>query len=95
MANVVAGNPFIIDTITATVIYADKFRLSKVIWTSGSTADVANIQDAAGIVRWAGIGGKANDFVQSDFLDEPAIMFNGLKVQTLGVGTLYIYVERQ
>lgn len=92
MANVITGNPWIIDTVSAVSITAEIFNLWAVRWVSGSTADVATIQQADGIVKWESIGAAANN-VEAQTFKRP-IKFNGLLVPTLGAGKVYLYVEK-
>jgi hypothetical protein len=95
MANVTTGNPFIIDTATATAIIAsDRFQLLAVRWVSGSTGNVCTIQDAAGTTRWESVGEVANFVDDTEFPDELELNFNGLKVPTLDSGKVYLYVKR-
>jgi len=95
MANNTAGNPFIIDTATATAILAtDRFQLLSVQWVSGSIADVCSVQDAAGAVKWEVIQSVTNATQSLAFPDELELTFNGLKVPTMATGKVYLYVKR-
>ncbi len=60
MANNTAGNPFIIDTATATAIMSDRFQLLAVQWVSSSTANVCTVQDGGGTTRWECVGSATN-----------------------------------
>jgi len=94
MANVVTGNPFIIDTATATAIYTDRFQLLAIQWVSGSIADVCSVQDGAGVVKWEVIQDVTNKTQPLSFPDELELTFNGLKVPTMNTGKVYLYVKR-
>ena len=63
-------------------------------WTSGSVADALSVADQDGNVKWASIGSIANDYRSITFPSDGALLFNGLKVATLGAGTVYLYVKR-
>ena len=94
MANVTTGNPFIIDTETATAIVAtgNIFEVWGLVWSSGSLDDSVLAAEADGIVKWRAKGAAANARI-ADHMAQP-IKFNGLKVSTLNSGVLYIYVRR-
>ena|SRR3990167_2484500 len=96
MANVTTGNPFVIDTVTETAILAagSIFKLFAVHWTSGSVADAVVVADAAGITKWASVGSVANNHEFNEFPDACPLVFNGLKVATLGAGTVKLYVRQ-
>jgi len=94
MANSTAGNPFIIDTATATAIYTDRFQLLAIQWVSGSVADVCSVQDGAGVVKWEVIQPVTNTPQGMAFPDELELTFNGLKVPTMNTGKVYLYVKR-
>ena len=94
MANSTAGNPFIIDTATATAIYTDRFQLLAIQWVSGSVADVCTVQDAAGTTKWEVIQPVTNTPQGMAFPDELELTFNGLKVPTMNTGKVYLYVKR-
>ena len=95
MSNNVAGNPFIIDTATATAIIAsDRFQLLAVQWVSGSVSDVCSVQDAAGNVKWEVIQPVTNTPQGMAFPSTLSLVFNGLKVPTMNTGKVYLYVKR-
>ncbi len=96
MANDVGGNPFIIDTATATAIYTDRFTLLAVQWTSASTANVCSLQDAVtGKVKWEAVSNNTNDTKNMAFPSTLDLIFNGLKVPTLDSGKVYLYIKRR
>ena len=88
MANVVTGNPYVIDTASSTAIdTAPMRRLRRVRWVGATTAaHTAVIQDGAGTVKWAGHAiANATD-------DSPVdVSMTGLLVPTLASGKLYLY----
>ena len=93
MANVVSGDPFIIDTATDAAITSDGFICYALAWTSASTGDGVSIQDESGIVRYASVGNTANYGERLVFPNDHPLYFNGLKVPTLGSGKVYIYMK--
>lgn len=95
MANVVTGNPFLIDTATDTAIVASGqiFKLYALAWTSASIADGLSVQDAAGTVKYSDIQDVTNKPHTLNIPDECPLIFNGLKVPTLTTGTLKLYVK--
>ena len=93
MANVIAGNPYVLDTVTDSVSPALAFHeVYAVRWTSGSLADAISLQDAAGDVKWSATGTIANNVDQTSF--NPPLMMNGIKIPTLGSGKVYVYAKR-
>jgi len=78
MANNAAGNPFIVDTATAISIVGSgtAFNLFAIRWVSGSTGDAISVQDSAGNVKWASVGGAANNVEGQIFGDDSPIVCN-------------------
>ena len=93
MANVTTGNPYIIDTLTSTAITSDGFFLYALVWSSGSTADAISIQDEDGVVKYESTGSQANHSERMTWPNDYPVLFNGLKVPTLGSGKVYLYVK--
>jgi len=94
MANVVTGNPFILDTATATIIPAGTGGMLSVYtirWTSGSLADAIQLEDGANVVKWSATGTIANNVDQTVF--DPPLFFNGLRCSVLGSGKVYVYAK--
>lgn len=93
MANDISGLPYILDTVTDSVSPAGAFHeVWAVRWTSGSVADAISLQDNAGGVKWSATGTIANNVDQSVF--NPPLVFNGMKIPTLGAGKVYVYGRR-
>ena len=93
MANVISGNPFIIDTATDTAIFTDDFMLYAIAWTSASIGHGISVQDEDGVVRYASVAGIDNYAENFPFPSDYPLRFNGLKVPTLGGGKVYLYVK--
>ena len=89
MANNTAGNPFIIDTVTATAIFTDRFVCHSLVLASAGAADQVLVADQDGNTKW---GGEALATTNVPHYFSPALRFNGLKVTTIDGGTLYMYV---
>lgn len=98
MANKTSTNPIQIDTVTAITIISisNDFHVYKIRWTSGSIADSALVADANGNTIWEAEGRTAtadaltDSRPDSDFSGR-GFLFNGLKVTTLGSGTIWLY----
>lgn len=93
MAISVTTNPFIIDAISATALVTKQFNVIAIRWTSGSLADTAVLQDQNANPIWQSVGTIANNVEQSNFPVDRPLTFNGLKVPTLGAGTIFIYTK--
>lgn len=93
MANTTANNPFVLDTVTDSLFATGQwFNVFAVRWTSGSVADAVSLQDIDGNVKWSATGTIANNVDQSVF--DPPLIFNGMKIPTLGSGKVYVYCKR-
>ena len=82
------GNPLIVDTADATAVVTGNMEITGIRWVGATTAaHTAILQNAAGVVVWSAIISAAN------LVHESLLPFRtkGLKVPTLGSGTLYIY----
>jgi hypothetical protein len=93
MANDLTGNPWKVDTASATAIWSGNVWIKRLVWheptTSGHTL---SITDAAGRVVWAKTalaGGSGLDYE----LDLETIV-GGLIIPTITSGTLYIYLDQ-
>ena len=85
-------NPIVVVAASGTAIRSDQFNIWKIRWVNGTAAGHALlIQDAAGQAKFGSVAAGAN-YVESETFDPP-LQLTGLKVPTLGSGTLYIYVE--
>jgi len=92
MANVISGQPIIIDTAAATVIISTQFRVQSIWWdnTAPANADIVTVKDKLGIVKWNQTLATGN-LVPVFATFYPWIIFNGLIVSALTRGKLYIY----
>lgn len=96
MANVVTGNPFILDTAADDVV-AGIVEITKIRWVGATAVDhTAQLEDAAERVIWAAtttdIGTATNVIVpepESDF--NPPLKVQGISVGALESGKLYVY----
>ena len=95
MANTTTGNPWLIDTVTATAIVTAGtfFQLYALQWTSSSLADSLSVQEADGTVKYVGKGDVANYSERMSWPSNAPVVFNGLKVPTLDTGILRLYVK--
>jgi len=92
MANDIGGNPWIIDTASATALLESRVWIERVIWDEpSSTTDEAIITDAAGNKIWGYEALAAGAGIS--YTQDIGISSKGLIVPTLGSGTLYIYIK--
>jgi hypothetical protein len=92
MANNITGNPFVLDTVTDSMIPTGTvFDVFAIRWTSGSLADAISLQDAAGAVKWSATGTTASNVDETVFPAGLSVQFNGMKIPTLGAGKVYVY----
>ena len=92
MANSLTTIPIIVDTLSSSALVSGTFTATKVRWVGATTAGhTVSVQNEGGIVKFAGEATGAN-YSESEHFDPPLI-FEGLKVPTLGSGIIYIYVS--
>jgi len=100
MGNLLQQNPIIVDTVSATPLLTHPLRVTKIRWDAvGHATDdhVASIQDRRSVQKWKetltslGTIGELVASVESDF--SPPLFLDGLIVDVLGGGVLYIYVD--
>ena len=88
MANV-AGNPFKVDTASATAFLTTQVKVRGIRWVGATTAGhTVVLTDAAGVEKWASVANAAN-YVESD---TPSFSCLGLAAPTLASGILYIEI---
>jgi len=85
MANDTSGNPFTIDTVTDADIFSDRFVCHSLVLVSGAADVQVAVLDKDDNKKWAGEGLNSTN-VPHYF--NPPLRFNGLKVTTIGSGTL-------
>ena len=93
MAIAVSTNPFFIDAISAVALVTKPFSVVKIRWTSAALNDTAVLQDQNGNPLWQASQDVALKKDESDWSPDRPLMFNGLKVPTLGSGTIMIYTK--
>ena len=99
MANVITGNPIIIDTAAATVVVSTPFLVSTIKWTvdNGATDnDTVVLQDKLGVVKYEEILTLVTSGpVQAPPISfVPPVLFDGLICPTLSGGKVYIYLAQ-
>jgi hypothetical protein len=96
MADSLTTNPIIIDTAASTVKTSYVFSAWMIRWVGGTTAGhTISVQDKNGNVKYATVASAAN-YVEESHLVSPkneSLIFDGLKVPTIGSGTIYIYTD--
>ncbi len=94
MANVITGNPIIIDTAAATVIVSTPFRVTAMQWDNGApaNADTVTVKDKLGVVKWNMALATAALGLDTKITFPVPVLFNGLIVSALTRGKLYIYL---
>ncbi len=96
MSNVITGNPIVIDSAGATVIVSNHFKVHAIIWdpvTAIANAEAISIKDKNGIAKYSRTyttGDLLNETIL--FFAEP-VLFDGLIVDVLAHGKLYIYLH--
>jgi len=100
MANALQQNPIIVDTVSAAALLTHPLRVTKIRWDAvGHATDdhVASIKDQRSVLKWKdtltslGTIGELVQPIESDF--NPPLFMDGLLVDVLGGGVLYIYVD--
>lgn len=88
MANNWTNNPFVIDSAGT---YAGWVKISKIRWVSEGSVAGQNVvvKDSNGKEIWKSTAAGANH-EDSDRINE---WFNGINVETIESGTLYIYFD--
>lgn len=90
MANVLRQSPWILDTAGAATLWPSRFAPSKVVWSGPTTvAHVLELTDVNGKVLLHLVCEVAGGSQQVTF--PRGQYWNGLKLPTLGSGTVYIY----
>lgn len=95
MANQITGNPWEIDTASATAVTADTKLIAGFYWdvgTSGAADDALVVTDTLGNVKWASHATAKNDGPGITFAE--GLVCAGIKVTTMTHGKLYIYFKR-
>ena len=99
MANVITGNPIILDTAAATVVVSTPFLVSCIKWTvdDGATDnDTVVLKDKLGVVKYEEILTVITSGMTQappiNFI--PPLLFNGLICATLSGGKVYIYLAQ-
>ena len=92
MANDVTGNPLVLDTASSTSVTTRTFVALMIRWVGATAAGhTVSVQNDASKVKWASEASGAN-YVEETHFDGKPVIFEGLKLPTLGSGTVYIYV---
>lgn len=89
MANDITTSPLILDSTGTVYASGAIIKANSIRWVGATTAGHACIlKNAAGRVVWHSVASGAN-FVD---VDRPEALWNGLSVDTLGSGKVYIEV---
>lgn len=89
MGNDVTSNPWVLDSTGA--VTTDLLRVKGIRWVGATTAaHAAILKDKNGKVKWSSVASGAN-YVESDTIyTRPGQNWDGLTVDTLGSGKLYV-----
>ncbi len=92
MSNNTDGNPYIIDTAANSLVTARRLRIQSIRWVSAgaSASDAVSVQNALGQVLWSSSATGSNYVEAQNWPIESPLVADGLKVPTLGSGSLYI-----
>jgi len=100
MANVITGNPLILDT-AADNIFAPgaKLWVSKIRWRPTNVSETCRVEDGNEVEKWTATTtdiGTANNAIlpEPETSFDPPLLFDGLSLGTLTAGTCYIYLAR-
>lgn len=92
MANILTGNPLIIDTQTATDLMGatQRLKIAGVRWIGGTTAGhLAELTDTAGRTVFKAVATAANQERESSI----PFTCTGLKAPDLDSGIVYVYLQ--
>lgn len=91
MANILTGNPWVLDTASATPIVTYRVRIGQIEWIGGTNAGhVAEMKDGAGnVVYRAEAGGGNNEDVRLRH-GKATDSFVGLALTTIDSGKVYV-----
>ena len=82
----------VLDTASSTAVTTKTFVAYIIRWVGATTAGhTASVQNDAAKIKWASEASGAN-YVEETHFDGKPVIFEGLKVPTLGSGVVYIYV---
>ena len=92
MANDIGGNPWVIDTASATALLETGVWIERIKWNEPSTTGhQAILKDTSDRVIWTYRALAAGNGIAYEA--DLGGNYDGLKVTTLGSGTLYIYIK--
>jgi hypothetical protein len=92
MANDVQGNPWVIDTASATALTSNLVKISRMVWREPTTVGHAlSVTDANSKEVWDEYAIAAGNGI--NYEREVENWVNGLIVPTLDSGTLLIYIR--
>jgi hypothetical protein len=95
MANVITGNPWILDT--AGVITTNPTSIAKIRYYPNAADNDLSIGHGDGTVVWvtrAIATASSNESTgQEEIVFDPPLAFSGFKVNTIDAGTVYVYVN--
>lgn len=93
-ANDITGTPWKIDTAGSSLIVTGDVYITCVKWVSpsSSAADQVVIQNSSSRTIWAEVAPGAQ-FSSQECFPTPLVFTGGLKVTTLGSGTVYLYAK--
>ncbi len=93
MPNDLTVNPLIVDTASG-VLLTIKLTINKIRWVNGTAAGhTALVQDQNGKRKWEAVATGSNYTEETHFSEQFPLIVDGLKVPTLGSGTLFLYVS--
>lgn len=92
MSNNIDGNPYILDTASSSLVSSRRLRIQSIRWVSASAGagDAVTVQNALGQVLWSSAATGSNYVEAQNWPIESPLVADGLKVPTLGSGSLYI-----
>lgn len=97
MANDLTGNPWVLDTASATKLWSGPTYVVGMEWHPAAMDDDLEVQDALGNTKWKiRAASPATDDLSTGLevwsLSETKAPWDGFLLKTIDSGTLYVYV---
>jgi len=91
--NVKTGNPWILDTAEEVVAKGTTIRIKLLKYVGEAANNTVILKDGDGKVIWVSLIGTVGDtLTDDDYFGETGFATNGLTVDTISAGTVYLYL---
>ena len=88
MANVITGKVWILDSTGLVKAHGVPIHIRKILWTGAANTNAVELRDGLENIIYA----HTASTYQLEFFDDVDTTFDGLEVQTIGGGKLYLYM---